>query len=255
MQRSVTLALSSFVLLLAACATPAARTAFEDGVSLYRDGYYLSAREAFDTALRQEPEMASAWNNRGVARARLGDLEGAVLDYTEAMRRAPTDAEYVFNRGNAYAAGGNLAQALADYTTAVTLRPDYAQAFYNRGTVRAATRDMRGAAEDWRFAVALERDPWTRAAMERGAPVEGAYAMPRAVAGGVTVMMPASSPAVPSGAVAGDAPSLVARAMDRELNGDRLGAIVDLRAAQAAETDPARRTRIDAMIRLLETAR
>jgi hypothetical protein len=43
--------------------------------------------------------------------------------------------------------------------------------------------------------------------------------------------------------------------MDRELNGDRLGAIVDLRAAQAAETDPARRTRIDAMIRLLETAR
>jgi hypothetical protein len=141
------------------------------------------------------------------------------------------------------------------YTTAVTLRPDYAQAFYNRGTVRAATRDMRGAAEDWRFAVALERDPWTRAAMERGAPVEGAYAMPRAVAGGVTVMMPASSPAVPSGAVAGDAPSLVARAMDRELNGDRLGAIVDLRAAQAAETDPARRTRIDAMIRLLETAR
>ena len=244
------------VTLLTGCVTaPPEPQAFYDGVRLYHDGYYLSARSAFDTAVRLNPELPSAWNNRGVARVRLGDLEGAVLDYTEAMRLAPNDAEFVFNRANAYAAGGNLPAALKDFTAATSLRPDYAQAFYNRGTVRAVAGDRKGAVEDWKFAAALERDPWTRAAMERGAPLEGGYAMPASATGGVAVMMPPAPPSPQDVAAGGNAQALAARAMNRELDGDRLGALTDLRGALAAETDPARRARLEVILRALESAR
>jgi hypothetical protein len=245
------------VILLAACTTVSPEPqAFHDGVKLYQEGYYLSARDAFDTAVRLDPGMPSAWNNRGVARVRLGDVEGAVLDYTEAMRRAPADAEFVFNRANAYAAGGNLSEALKDYTVATHLRPDYAQAFYNRGTVRAVAGDRKGAVEDWRFAATLERDPWTRAAMERGVPLDAGYASPPATtSGGVAVVMPPSPPSPHDVARGGSAQALAARAMNRELDGDRLGALSDLRAALAAETDPARRARLEVILRALEAAR
>jgi len=253
MKRS--LALLPSLLVLAACATPA-MTANDDGVRLYREGYYASAKDAFDSAVRHQPRLATAWNNRGVARARLGDLQGAVYDYTEAMRLDPTDAEIPFNRGNAYAAAGNLAAASADFTTATQLRPGYAQAFFNRGTVRAAAGDASGALADWQWAMDVERDPWTRAAMRRGSGLDTVHASPRTESGGLVAVMPPAPPspeAVTPQAI--EVRGLVARAMSREVDGDRAGALADLRAAMAAEADPERRARIDHLVRSLEGAR
>jgi tetratricopeptide (TPR) repeat protein len=248
--------------LLAACASPG-RAAFDDGVRLYREGYYTSARDAFDTAVRQEPRNATAFNNRGVARVRLGDLNGAVLDYTRAMELAPADAEIVFNRGNAYAAAGNLPAAVNDFTAAVTLRPMYSQAYFNRGTVRAAAGDVTGAITDWQFAMDVERDPWTKAAMRRGSGLDYAYASPpaypRAAAANPSAAVAVAPPAAPSPEAlspqALDVRALVARAMSREVEGDRAGAVADLRAAVVAEPDATRRARIDRLLRILEASR
>jgi tetratricopeptide (TPR) repeat protein len=244
--------------LFAACATTDL-TAYHDGVRLYREGWYGAARDAFDTAVRQDPQNAAAINNRGVTKARLGDLDGAVIDYTQALELTPGDAEIVFNRANAYAAGGNLPAAIKDFTTAVTLRPDYAQAYFNRGTVRSALGDTTGALADWQFAVAVERDPWAKAAMARAAGLDyvsaSPSALPRAVTSPLEATPPATPPAPPSPSVLltpRDAGALVARAMAREVEGDRSGAITDLRAAVIAEPDPARRNRIDRLLRTLE---
>ncbi len=183
--------------LLAACATPD-MTPYYDGVRLYREGWYGSAKDAFDTVVRQDPGNAAAINNRGVSKARLGDLDGAVVDYTLALERTPQDAEIVFNRGNAYAAAGNLPAAVKDFTAAVTLKPDYSQAFFNRGTVRASLGDTTGAFADWQFAIAVDPDPWTKAAMARAVGLDYASASPRALArdtSGVVVAMPPAPPA------------------------------------------------------------
>jgi tetratricopeptide (TPR) repeat protein len=247
--------------LLVACASPS-RVAFDDGVRLFREGYYASAKDAFETAVRQEPDNAIALNNRGVARARLGDLDGAVMDYTSAMQLAPGDAEIVFNRGNAYAAAGTLPAAISDFTTAVGLRPTYAQAFYNRGTVRAAAGDVTGAVADWQWAVDVERDPWTKAAMRKGSGLDYAFASPSSSSGsavsrpGAVVVGPPPPPnpeAISSPSL--DVRALVARAMAREVDGDRAGAIIDLRAAVTAEADPARRARIGSLLSTLEASR
>jgi tetratricopeptide (TPR) repeat protein len=246
-------------LLLTACATPGL-TAFDDGVRLYREGYYASARDAFESAVRENPHNAVYVNNRGVSKARLGDLDGAVVDYTRAMELTPADAEAVFNRGNAYAAAGNLPAAIKDFTTAVTMRPAYSQAYFNRGTVRAAAGDVTGAVGDWQFALEVERDPWTRAAMRRGSGLDYAYASPALPrVGAATPGAPAVAPPPPNPEIltpqALDVRALVGRAMTREIDGDRAGAIADLRAAVTMETDATRRARVDRLLRTLEASR
>ena len=247
--------------LLAACASPGL-TAFEDGVRLYREGYYASSRDAFDTAVRNDPRNATYFNNRGVAKARLGDLDGAALDYTHALQLTPNDAEILFNRANAYSAAGNLPAAINDFTAAVSLRPGYSQAYFNRGTVRSVIGDVSGAVADWQFAVESEADPWTRAAMRRGSGLDYAYASPALPRVGVAnpsspaVMMPPPGPQPEAlTAQALDVRALVARAMSREVEGDRAGAVADLRAAVTAETDATRRARIDHLLRVLEASR
>ena len=225
--------------LFVSCASPGT-TSFVDGVRFFREGYFASARDAFDVAVQLDPKSPAAWNNRAASRARLGDLDGAVQDYTRALQLAPSDAEVVFNRGNAYAAAGNLSAAINDFTAAISLRTDYARAYFNRGTARSVTGDYAGAISDWQWAVNTELDPWTRAAMRRGSGLDAASALPSAVA---TAPAPL------------DVRALVARAMSREVEGDRAGAVADLRAAAVAEPDLDRRARIDRLLRGLDTQR
>jgi len=248
---------------LTGCAA-SSTNAFYDGVRLYREGYYVSARHAFDSAILHDPKMVAAWNNRGVARVRMGDLDGAVIDYTRALQLAPGDAEVYFNRANAYAAAGNYPPAIADYTTATTIQPMYSQAFFNRGTVRVAAGDYTGALADWQWAITLEPDPWMKTAMARGAGFDTAttgLALPREVASpstaAPTVVMKTPPPPTPDAVLSQslDVRALVARAMGREVDGDRAGAIADLKSAYILEPDTARRARIDDLLRTLEAGR
>ena len=293
MKRSLALLVPAVVFLVA-CVSPT-KTTFNDGVRFYRAGDYASARDAFEAELRRDPTVPATWNNLGVTNARRGDLAGAVMDLTRAVQLAPTDAEILFNRANVHVAAGNPAEAIGDYTTAVTLRPGYSEAYFNRGSVRASTGDYAGAVADWQWAIDIEPDPWTRAAMRRGSALDYVAAMPRTspmpvaatpapsgtastpASGGVVVSVPSSgdAAAAPSPAdapaLAGapspvptpgpltaqflDARTLAARAMSREVDGDRLGALGDLRAAVALERDAARRARIERLLRVLEASR
>src|SRR5438034_1067137 len=97
---------------LAACASP---TAFDRGLANLRAGRYAEAKAAFDEALQAS---AAALANRGVARARLGDLDGAIDDYTRALDLAPGDGDILFDRGNAWAAKGEYQRAMADFSRA-----------------------------------------------------------------------------------------------------------------------------------------
>jgi len=52
-----------------------------------------------------------------------------------------------------------------------------------------------------------------------------------------------------------DSRALAARGLEKELRGDRAGAIADLRAALAAEPDPGRRQGIQNLLQLLDAPR
>lgn len=59
------------------------------GAEQLRATELAEAREWLEIAVRLEPELADAWTNLGVARRRLGDLDGAEIAYQEAIRADP----------------------------------------------------------------------------------------------------------------------------------------------------------------------
>jgi tetratricopeptide (TPR) repeat protein len=110
----------------------------------------------YTEAIRLKPDYATAYNNRGIARADKGDLDGALKDYTEAIRLNPDYADAYVNRGNARADKGDHDGALKDYAEAIRLKPDLAEAYNNRGIARAATGDHDGALADYAEAIHLK---------------------------------------------------------------------------------------------------
>jgi|SRR5215831_2401062 len=66
---------------------------------------------------------------------------------------------------------------------------------------------------------------------------------------------PAAPPSPTETAEELDARSLANRALSRELDGDRPGAIADLSAAIAKESDPARRASMENLLQLLQSPR
>jgi tetratricopeptide (TPR) repeat protein len=245
-------------LAFSACVATAPRS--DQGRIFYESGDYLAATDAFSEAIKLNPRSASAWNNRAVARVHMGDLAGAVRDYNRAIELAPGDAEIYFNRGNALVAAGQYPAAIADFDRAVQLAPSYARAVWNRGTAYALAQRPDAAQQDWRAAIQLEGDPYVKAAMRRsasldtaatqdGKPTTAATIAPPVAFPNVAASQPAASP------MAIDARALTSRAISRELDGDRAGALADLNAAVALEPDTARREAIQRLIRLLDTPR
>jgi tetratricopeptide (TPR) repeat protein len=278
----ITAALGGALALVTGCAS--APTSFDRGMAYYHNGEYLFAADAFDEAVRERPASAAAYTNRGVARARLGDLNGAIADYNQAVQLAPGDPAIYFNRGNALVASGQYGLAVEDFSRAIDLSPTFAKAWFNRGSARSLAGQGDAAMKDWLHAIDLEGDPWARTSMRRvagleslpavaaiGAPVgqpttAGTVASPPAPgtvtdavplppAATVAVTPPVAPAASPGSPQSMDARALATRAISRELDGDREGALRDLRAALALERDPARRQSIETFLRILETPR
>jgi tetratricopeptide (TPR) repeat protein len=109
--------------------------------------------------------IATAYNNRGVAYRLKGNYEQAIDDFNEAIRLAPKNANAFNNRGVAYRNIGDLDRAVADYDQAISIRPDYLAAFYNRGLVLNDKREYAKAISD--FTAALEVDSKNPAVLYR----------------------------------------------------------------------------------------
>ncbi len=115
-----------------------AETAVEylvDGNDSYARGDLKQAIYDYTKALDINPNLAKAYDNRGVAYAKQGFLDPAIADFTMAIANKPKDAEAYNNRGHAYAAQGNLTQALADYSKAIRYNAIYVKAYNNRALV------------------------------------------------------------------------------------------------------------------------
>jgi serine/threonine protein kinase/tetratricopeptide (TPR) repeat protein len=86
----------------------------------------------FTNCIRLRPDFAWPYNNRGTVHLRLEQYDQAVRDYDTALQRS---SEYVVARSNrslAYIAQGNVDQALEDCNQIVEKDPQYAPAYLNR---------------------------------------------------------------------------------------------------------------------------
>src|SRR5947209_8759467 len=93
----------------------------------------------------------------GVARQALGDLAGAIDDFSAVLRHRPGDHETLCNRGMARRLAGDLTGALTDFDAALDGAPVplAARLFHHRALTRQALGDAPGALSDFGQAIAL----------------------------------------------------------------------------------------------------
>jgi protein O-GlcNAc transferase len=104
------------------------------GVIHYQRGEHAEALRQIDAALKVNPHVAAAHNNRGGALKDLGRLEEALASYDRAIALKPDYVDAFYNRGNVLKDLGRLDDVVASYDKAIALKPDYVEAFNNRGS-------------------------------------------------------------------------------------------------------------------------
>jgi tetratricopeptide (TPR) repeat protein len=109
-----------------------------------------------DHVIANDGTDAIAWANRGVAKSRLGDFEGAIADCTRAIELAPTVQNRV-NRGNAYATLHRDDEALADFDKALQEESRNLPALFGRANADYATKRLAASLDD--YARIIDADP------------------------------------------------------------------------------------------------
>ena len=235
----------ALVVAAAACSTTA--TPLQQGNTLSQRGQDAAALAAFDEAIRHSPESAPAYASRGMVRARLGDVDGAIADYTRAHELGAPADDVLFNRCQALISKRHYEGAIADCTAVLAENPSHAGASFTRGNARWLAGDADQARADWVRAIDVEPDSRQKTRMLAAIDSLPPLTASRSVSSG--------EPGVASEPVLRplDSRALAARGLDRELKGDRVGAIADLRAALAGETDPEQQRGLRNLLQLLGT--
>lgn len=127
------------------------------GVAKSKLGRHEEAITDYDKAIRLKPDDAGTYNNRGIAKSNLGRHEEALADYDETIRLKPDHANAYNNRGNAKISLGRYEEALADYDETIRLKPDGANAYNNRGRMNFLLNRMDEARRDFETAIKLAR--------------------------------------------------------------------------------------------------
>ena len=126
------------------------------GIDKAKNGDLDGAIADFDQAMKLNPKDDAPYYNRAQARRLKNDTAGAIADYTKAIELGSTNPAAYNNRGNARAETNDRDAAIADYTRAIELKPDYARAYYNRAVARKDNGDASGAAADFKRARQLD---------------------------------------------------------------------------------------------------
>jgi tetratricopeptide (TPR) repeat protein len=103
--------------------------------------------------VRQQPKKATYWNNRGVIYSRMKKHALAVADYSEAIR-LDHSPNYLMNRAQAYQLLKQMDKMMADCDEIIRLRPDWEAPYHRRGLGRLALKEYAKAKEDFTVAVA-----------------------------------------------------------------------------------------------------
>ena len=119
---------------------------------------YMAAIADYDQAICLKAEYAAAYTNRGNAKAALKQYKAAIADYDEAIRLEPDDAAAYNNRGNAKNELKQYKAAIADYDQAIRLKAEYAEAYNNRGNAKAALKQYKAAIADYDQAIRLKAE-------------------------------------------------------------------------------------------------
>jgi tetratricopeptide (TPR) repeat protein len=96
------------------------------------NAYLDDAIQAFEEAINNDPQNAEAWNYKGYALVRQGNLSGAINAFNEAIEIDPQYAEAWKNKGLALDLQGNYTGGINAFNEAIEIDPQYGDAVKNR---------------------------------------------------------------------------------------------------------------------------
>ncbi len=108
---------------------------FEKALQESKNGDFIQAERDWDLFLKENPNDASAYSNRGNIRLALGNPYGAIRDQTKAIEISPSDLDPYINRGVAEESLKLWEDASNDYKYVLKKNPQNVSALYNLGNV------------------------------------------------------------------------------------------------------------------------
>ncbi len=131
----------------------------QEGSSALLRGRYDLAIAAFDDALKDTSlsptRQAPILSDRGVAKWRLKQFDGAVADFTKAVSLNPDYALAYNNRGNVFMDLNRVEEAYRDFDKAIALSPGFGPAYSNRANASQKLQRLEAAENDFRKAIEL----------------------------------------------------------------------------------------------------
>ncbi len=109
---------------------------FNDGIKKILLKDYSGAIEDFTEAIEMDPQISSAYNNRGFAKQKLNDYSGAIADFTAVLGMDENDETALLNRGIANTKIKDYSGAISDLTRFIAHNPDNALAYYYRAIAK-----------------------------------------------------------------------------------------------------------------------
>lgn len=154
------------------------------GAYVYRAGICLGQKRYGDAladcneAARLDPELLTAYNNRGLAHQSLDHFDAAIADFTRAIEGHKQYADPYNNRGALYLRLGRSREALADLNEAIRLDPLSATGYDNRSRLLLEQLDdPKGAERDCtRLIQVVEREAKRTGAQATGPKLAVIYA-------------------------------------------------------------------------------
>lgn len=156
-----------------------------DPQALYKAGYDARVAGDYPAAIRLlsaaidsgklgKNDLATSYNNRGMAFAATDKADKAVADYGRAIKLVPYYGPAYLNRGNIYSEQGKYDEAIAEFDMAIKISATYALAYNSRGAAYYRKGDLDAAMADLDATIRLKPDYgnafWNRArvAMRKG---------------------------------------------------------------------------------------
>jgi tetratricopeptide (TPR) repeat protein len=128
------------------------------GVIYRQTGQFAKAIEAYQQALRIYPEYADAWNGLGVTYATDGQSDKAIEAYQQALSTEPELFNAWINMGNAYGKAGQSSKAIDAYQQALRINPEYVNAWNGLGFAYGNTGQPTKAIDAYQQALRINPD-------------------------------------------------------------------------------------------------
>ena len=116
------------------------------------------AMKNYSLSIRDNPNYAKAYINRGLTKGAQRDLQGALQDLLKAVELDNQSAAAYLNLGVTQAALNQPRNALESFNRALEINPSYADGYRNRGIVFNHLKKNSEACRDWKSSLKIKTD-------------------------------------------------------------------------------------------------